>query len=57
MPALFCKITSRHDGDFYCLNCLHSFRTENKRKEHNHREKSMTIPSVIYADMESLLEK
>ena len=27
-------ITSKHDGDFYCLNCLHSFATENKRKSH-----------------------
>ena len=22
-------ITSKHHGNFYCLNCLHSFRTEN----------------------------
>ena len=22
-------ITPIHHGDFYCLNCLHSFRTEN----------------------------
>ena len=21
-------------GDFYCLNCLHSFATENKRESH-----------------------
>ena len=27
-------ITSKHHGDFYCLNCLHSFRTENKLKSH-----------------------
>ena len=27
-------ITSKHYGDFYCLNCLHSFRTENKLKSH-----------------------
>ena len=20
------EITLKHDGDFYCLNCLHSFR-------------------------------
>ena len=32
--ALFKKITSKHTGDVYCLNCLHSFRTENKLKEH-----------------------
>ena len=35
--ALSCKlssllrgITSKHLGDFYCLNCFHSFATENK---------------------------
>ena len=22
--------TSKHHGDFYCLNCLHSFVTDNK---------------------------
>ena len=27
-------ITSKHHGDFYCLNCLHSFRTETKLKSH-----------------------
>ena len=27
-------ITSKHKGDFYCLNCLHSFRTENKLRSH-----------------------
>ena len=25
------RITSTYGGDFYCLNCFHSFRTENKR--------------------------
>ena len=34
LPAFFCKIPSKHDGDFYCLNCLHSFSTENKLKKH-----------------------
>ena len=34
MSALFKGITSKHDGYFYCLNCLHSFRTENKLKKH-----------------------
>ena len=27
-------ITSKHYGDFYCLNCFHFFRTENKLKSH-----------------------
>ena len=27
-------ITSNHDGDYYCLNCFHSDRTENKLIAH-----------------------
>ena len=25
---------SKHHSDFYCLNCFHSFTTENKRESH-----------------------
>ena len=28
LSALLYVITSKHKGDFCCLNCLHSFRTE-----------------------------
>ena len=34
LPALLRGITSTHEGDFYCLNCFHSFRTENKLKKY-----------------------
>ena len=34
LSTLLTGITSKHHGDFYCLNCLHSFRTENKLKSH-----------------------
>ena len=27
-------MTSKHHGDFYCLNCFHSFATENKLQSH-----------------------
>ena len=27
-------ISSNHVGDFYCLNCFHSYRTKNKVKKH-----------------------
>ena len=27
-------ITSNHNGDFYCLNCFHSYSTENRLKKH-----------------------
>ena len=29
LSALLRRITSNHNGDFYCLNCLHSYRTKN----------------------------
>ena len=32
---MFTKITSTNTtNDYYCFNCFHSFRTENKLKEH-----------------------
>ena len=34
LPRLFRGITSTHCGDFYSLNCLHSFRTDNALKRH-----------------------
>ena len=79
--TLLRRTTSTNNGDFYCLNCLHTFRTENKLKDrenickdhdycylkmpnennkilkYNTEEKSMKAPFVIYADLESLLEK
>ena len=30
LAALLRGITFKHHGDFYCLNCLHSFATEKK---------------------------
>ena len=35
LSRLFRGITSNHDGDFYCLNCFHSFRTDNALKNMN----------------------
>ena len=31
---LFRGITSNNHGDFYCLGCLHSFRTDKALKKH-----------------------
>ena len=81
LPRLFRGVTSNHVGELYCLNCLHSFRTDNALKKHdrlcdnidycsvevltkfnkilkhNHGEKSLKTPVVIYADLECLLIK
>ena len=34
LSALLRGITSKNNGDFYCLNCLHSFRTKTKLELH-----------------------
>ena len=73
-------ITSNCNGDFYCLNCFHSYATENKLRKHEKicndhdfcylktpsednkilkyipGEKSVKVPFIIYADLESLLK-
>ena len=40
---MFYKLTSKHDADVYYLNCLHSFSTENKFKDHEMYVKIMII--------------
>ena len=81
LSALLKRITSKHIGDFYCLNCFHSYSTKEKLNKHrnvcedrdycyvempekdnkilkyNSGEKSMKVPFIIYANLESLLEK
>ena len=34
LPALLRGITSKNKGDFYCLNCFHSYSTKNEFKEY-----------------------
>ena len=34
LSRLLRGITGNHDGDYYCLNCFHSYRTENKLNVH-----------------------
>ena len=36
-------IPSNHDGDYYCLNCFHSYRTENKLHVHKKYVKIINI--------------
>ena len=34
LSALFKRVKSNHIGDFYCLNCLHSYSAKDKIKKH-----------------------
>ena len=51
ISGLLRGITSNHNGDFYCLNCLHSYRMESKLKKHektckNHDFCHLKVPDV-----------
>ena len=42
LSALLRRITSKNNDDFCCLNCLHSFRTENKLKSYENMCKNIS---------------
>ena len=52
LSGLIRRITSNHKEDFYCLNCFHSYRTENKLEAHkkicqNHDYCHVEMPTKI----------
>ena len=58
LSGLLRGITSNHNGDFYCLNCLHSYRTKSKLKKHgkickNHDFCHLKMPDVDNNILES----
>ena len=56
---LLSGITLNQNGEFYCLNSFHSYRTDNKLKKHEKvcNEKSIKVLFIIYVDLECLLQK
>ena len=54
LSALLRGITSNHDGDFYCLNCLHSYRTKETLKKH---EKVCNNHDYCYVKMPNKYER
>ena len=43
LSRLLRGITSNHKDEFYCLNCFHSYRIENKLEAHKKYVKTMII--------------
>ena len=66
LSRLLRGISSNHNSDYYCLNCFHSYRTENKHNGHkkiceNHDYCNIEMPSpnnniIKYNQGEKLLE-
>ena len=47
LSALLRRIKSKYVDDFYCLNCLYVFRTENKLETHKIVCKSQDICHIV----------
>ena len=56
LSALLRGITSNHNGDFYCLNCFHSYSTEKRLEKHekgcNDHDNKMKITKYQNTNME-----
>ena len=57
LSILLRGITSKRHGNFYCLNCLDSFRTENKLKPHEKVCKNKDFWGIIMpSEEDNILE-
>ena len=56
LSALLREITSKHGGNFYCLNCLHYFRTESKLKSYKKVHKSKDFCDVVMLSQKYILQ-
>ena len=54
LTVLLRGVTSNHDGDFYCLNCLNSYRTKETLKKH---EKVCNNHDYCYVKMPNKYER
>ena len=57
LPEILRGVTSKHNSDFYCLNYLHSFRTENKLKCHEKVSKNKDFCVILMpSEKDKILE-
>ena len=47
LSALLRTITSKHDGNYYCLDCLHSSKTKRNLKYHEKAYKSKVFSGIV----------
>ena len=57
ISGLLRGITSNHDGDFYCLNCFHSYRTKSKLKKHEEISKNHDFCNLKMPDAKKTFYK
>ena len=47
LAALLWRTTSKNHDDFYCMNCLHFFATENKCESHKKVHKNKDFCNIV----------
>ena len=57
LSVLLKGITSKHDRDFYCLNCFYSVRTENALEKHENVSKDHDYYYVEMLDKDNNILK
>ena len=57
ISGLLRGITSNHNGDFYCLNCFHSYTTKRKLKKHERVCKDHDFCDIIMPDEDNKILK
>ena len=53
LSALLIGIRSKGNGEFYSLNCLHSFRTKNKLESHKRVCENKNFSNIIMSSEET----
>ena len=53
ISGLLRGITSNHNGDFYCLNCLHSYRMKSILKKHEKIRKNHNFCNIKMPDADN----
>ena len=57
ISGLLRRRTSNHHGDFYCLNCFHSYTTKTKLKKHKRVCKDHDFCDTIMPDEDNNILK
>ena len=47
LSTLIKEVTSKYHGNFYCFNCLHSFRTENRLKSRENVSENKDFCGIV----------
>ena len=57
ISGLLRGITSNHNGDFYCLNCFHSYTSKRKLKKHERVCKDHDFCDILIPDEDNKILK